>query len=391
MLKRSFRLTLLLATLAAAPAVHGQETLRVGLVTTLTGPGALLGNELKNGWDLGLATLNMKIGGLPTEMFVVDDQLKPDAAIAGIERLISRENVHVVAGILWSNIFLATYEAVLKSGRILIGTNANVQPLAGKDCNPLFMSTSWQNDQLYEATAKLVYDDGAKSIVLLAPNYQGGKDMMRVLGKALDGRVADSVLFKLGQVDFQAELSIVRAKNPAAVVVFAPGAMGIAFLKQWHALQLGKSIKLYSVAMVDNLTLPVVGEAAVGTSHVSSWDPTGSSPANQRFVRSYFAKHNKLPTEYAAQAYDAVFLLDSGIRGTGGKLDDKRAIVKAMRRVDFASVHGALSYNVNNFPIRDFFKREVVKEADGKFLLRGAGIAAKQLKDAYWAECKLTW
>jgi len=391
MLKKSSAIALAFAAIVAASAATAQEKLRIGLVTTLTGPGATLGLELKNGWDLGFATLGNRIGGLDTEVFVVDDQLKTDTAVSGVDSLISQHKVHVVAGVLWSNVLLAIYDRVLKSNTILMSTNAGPPQPAGEACSPLYISTSWQNDQFTDATAQIVKDDGVKSVLLIAPNYQAGKDLMGAFPKAYNGKIVDTILFKLGQTDFQADLSVIRAKAPEAVVAFAPGAMAIAFLKQWQSSGLGKTIKLYTINMVDSLSLPAIGDTVVGTSHVSPYDPTGKSEANAKFVKAYQAKVGRVPTQYAAQAYDAVFLLDSGIRAVGGKLDDKAALVRAMRKADFPTVRGHIKFNVNNFPIQDFLKLEVAPGADGKPAIRGVGVAVKDHKDAYFGACKLTW
>ncbi|MCW5770555.1 MAG: ABC transporter substrate-binding protein [Rhodospirillaceae bacterium] len=391
MLKKSIAIAMTLGVAIAAPQLHAQETLRVGLVSTLTGPGAGLGLELKNGWDVGVAALGGKIGGLETRIFVVDDQLKTDVAVSGVDQLVSQHKVHVVAGILWSNVMLAVYERAIKANTIVLSTNAGPPQLAGRNCSPLYMSTSWQNDEFMETTALLVKADGIKSVLLTAPNYQAGKDLMTAFPKNYSGKIVDQILFKLGTTDFQAELSVIGAKKPEAVVVFAPGAMAVAFLKQWHASGLGKKIKLYTINMVDSLSLPAIGDTVVGTSHVSPYDPTGASDANQKFVKAYVAKTGRMPTQYAAQAYDAVFLIDSGVRAVGGKLGDKAALIRAMRKGAFPSVRGHLAFNINNFPIQDFHKLEVVLGADKKPAIKGAGIVVKDHKDSYAAQCKLTW
>ena len=391
MLKKSIAIGLALGVMMAASAGSAQEKLRIGLISTLTGPGASLGLELKNGWDLGLVALGNRIGGLETEVTVVDDQLKTDTAITGVDSLISQHKVHVVAGVLWSNVLLAIADRVLKSNTILLSTNAGPSQLAGEACSPLFISTSWQNDQFMDATAQIVKDDSVKSVLLMAPNYQAGKDLMTTFPKVYDGKVVDTILFKLGQTDFQADLSLIRAKAPQALVVFAPGAMAVAFLKQWHSSGLGKSIKLYTINMVDSLSLPAIGDTVIGTPHVSPYDPTGKSEANAKFVKAYQAKVGRVPTQYAAQAYDAVFLLDSGVRAVGGKLDDKAALVRAMRKAEFPTVRGHIKFNVNNLPIQDFHKLEVALGADGKPAIRGLGVAVKDHKDAYFGACKLSW
>jgi branched-chain amino acid transport system substrate-binding protein len=391
MLKHSIVIGLALGAMVAATSAPAQEKLRIGLVSTLTGPGASLGLELKNGWDLGLAALGNRIGGLETEVFVVDDQLKTDTAVTAVEGLITRDKVHVVAGVLWSNVLLAIYDRVVKSNTIMMSTNAGPPQIAGEACSPLYISTSWQNDQFTNATGHIVRADGVRSVLIIAPNYQAGRDLMNAFPKVYDGQIIDTILFKLGQTDFQADLSLIRAKAPEALIAFAPGAMAVAFLKQWHSSGLGKTIKLYTINMVDSLSLPAIGDTVVGTPHVSPYDPTGKSEANVKFVKAYQAKVGRIPTQYAAQAYDAVFLLDSGIRAVGGKLDDKAALVRAMRKVHFPTVRERISFNVNNYPIQDFHKLEVVLGSDGKPTIRSAGVAVRDHKDTYFVNCKLSW
>jgi branched-chain amino acid transport system substrate-binding protein len=391
MLKKSITLGLALGALVSVSAASAAEQLRIGLVSTLSGPGAGLGQELKHGWDLGLERLHNKIGGLETEIYVLDDQLKTDKAVTGIDQIISQHKVQVVAGVLWSNILLSIYDRVIKSGAIMMSTNAGPPQLAGKECNRLFISTSWQNDQFSVSTADMVMKDGIKEAMLMAPNYEAGKDISAAFAHEFKGKIVDKILFKLGQSDFQADISLVRAKHPQSLVIFAPGGMAIAFLKQWHASGLASKVKLYTINMVDSLSLPAIGNTVIGTFHVSPYNPTGTSPANVAFVKAYVAKYGHVPTQYAAQAYDAVALLDSGIRAVGGKLDDRLALIRAMRKADFPTVRGHLGFNVNNLPIQDWHKLEVILGPDKKPMIRGVGVVVKDQKDDYYRQCKLTW
>lgn len=374
---------------AANPTSNSKLT--VGLITTLSGGGAILGEELKRGWDLGMQVVNNKIGGLETEVIVDDDQMKPDVAVSTAQRMVTQQKVDVVAGVLWSNILLAIRAPVLNSGTILLSTNAGPDELAGKQCNKLFLATSWQNDQWGEATARLLNADNLKDTYLIGPNYQAGKTILTAVAKGFKGKVDGLTLFKLGQTDFQAELSELRAKHPKSVVAFAPGSMGIAFIKQWHALGLSKTIPLYTINMIDYTTLPAMGDAAEGSLHVSVYDPSSKTPVNEKFVSAFKARYHTMPTQYAVQAYDAVLTLDAGIRALHGNISDKAALVRAMRQAKIASPRGTITYNNNNFPIQDWYKLKVVKGANGSQEIVKAGLAAHDLKDAFYQECPLKW
>lgn len=381
----------LVCVLTLGNAAVAQNSIKVGLLLTLSGGAAILGEEIKRGWDLGVNHVGGKIGGIDTEVQVVDDQVKPDVAVTAVERLINQEKVDVIAGVVFSNVMVAIYEPVFKSNTILLSTNAGPPQLAGKQCNPLFLTTSWQNDQYGEGTAVLMERDGIKNAFVLAPNYQAGKDVIAAFDRGFKGQKTGEILFKLGQADFQPELSEIRAKRPESVMIFAPAAMGVAFMKQWRALDLSKQMRLYTLNMVDSLTLPAMGDSVVGTSHVSVYDPTLDNPANRKFADAFQAKYGRPPTQYAMQAYDGVQALDSGIRKTKGNVKDRKALVAAMRQADFQSPRGPLSYNINNFPIQNMYKLEVVAAADGKPVIKGGGVVIPNQKDWHYTECGLTW
>ena len=382
----------LVAALALAAPAAAQE-LRIGFMNTYSGGGAVLGKHQDNGWKLGLAHVGWakdgdKIGGVPTKIFYADDQQKVDIGVKEAEKLLKQDKVQILAGIIWSNILMAVTKPAFEQKTILMTTNAGASPVAGAACNPLFLSTSWNNDQNPEALGKRMSDDKIASIYLVAPNYQAGKDMIAGLMRSLKGpKVVGQDLVKLGESDFQANISKLRAEKPAAVFAFMPGAMAIAFMKQWGASGVGKDIKLYTVFSVDNATLPAIGDAAVGSYHSSHWGTDLPFPANQKFVKDYVAKYNGQPSEFAAQAYDAVILIDAAVKALKGKIDDPMALAKALRHTAYASTRGPHSYNVNGVPVQNFYLREVVKGADGKPAIVTRGAIFEKHKDAYWQQC----
>ena len=387
-----YRAAALAGALALAAPASAQE-LRIGFMNTYSGGGAVLGKHQDNGWKLGLAHLGWakdgdKIGGVPTKIFYADDQQKVDIGVKEAEKLLKQDKVQILAGIIWSNILMAVTKPAFEQKTILLTTNAGASPVAGAACNPLFISTSWNNDQNSEALGKRMSDDKLASIYMIAPNYQAGKDMISGVMRSLKGpKVVGQDLVKLGESDFQANFSRLRAEKPAAVFTFMPGAMAIAFMKQWGASGMAKDIKLYTVFSVDNATLPAIGDAAVGSYHSSHWGTDLPFPANQKFVKDYVAKYNGQPSEFAAQAYDAAILIDTAVKALKGKIDDPMALAKALRHTPYESTRGPYAYNVNGVPIQNFYLREVVKGADGKPAIVTRGVILEKHKDAYWEQC----
>jgi branched-chain amino acid transport system substrate-binding protein len=319
-----------------------------------------------------------------------DDQAKPDVGVQVGERMVKRDRVNFVGGIIWSNVLLAVQPVVTDANVFMISTNAGASTLAGKQCNKDFFTSSWQNDQTPEAMGKLMQDDGVKNVYELSPNYQAGKDMLTGFERYYKGGIKGQILFKLTQQDFQAELSQIRSARPDAVFAFVPGAWGISLFKQFDAAGLRQNIKLYTAFSLDETTLAAIGEAAVGTYVTGFWSHDLDFPQNRKFVDSFRKKYGYDPSLLAAQAYDAPFLLDSAVKAVKGDLNNRDGIRKAMEKADFPSVRGPFKYNTNHFPIQNFYKVEVVRSPVGKIELKNRGIVFKDHKDSYAKECKLT-
>ncbi|MGH7002722.1 MAG: ABC transporter substrate-binding protein [Alphaproteobacteria bacterium] len=373
---------------AGAHAQDGQDV-RIGFVNTSTGGGAVIGDPLRKGWDLALERLQGKFGGLPAKIVYGDDQMKPDVAITVVDRMLGQDKVHFVVGPAWTNLMLAVKDRVLSSTAILISTVSGPSQLAGSGCSPYFFAVAWQSDQIPEATAQILNDDNVDNVYVLAPNYQAGRDVVRGFQRVYKGRIVDQNFFQLGLSDFQAELSAIRAKAPAALAVFAPGGMGIAFMKQWATSGLADKVKLYTMYVIDHVTLASMGDAANGSVFAFHWNAEGASPATREFVRAYQANYNAVPSIYAMQAYDAALLIDSAVKATGGKLSDRNALVLAMRKADFPSVRGALAFGANQFPVQDFFEFRVMNGANGIPMIKTGKTIFKAYADPYHKDCRM--
>jgi branched-chain amino acid transport system substrate-binding protein len=386
-------LTAVALSCAAAPTLGSAQELRIGFLSTTTGGGAVIGRHQVNGWRLGLEHEGWtkdgdKLAGVPTRIFEADDQAKPDVGLAAAERFIKQEKVQIIAGIIWSSIMVPVFKVAMEAKVGIIGTNAGTSLIAGPLCNPLFISTSWQGDQPAEALGTLISRDKVASIYLMAPNYQGGKDLVSGVTRTLQGvKIVETNMFKLGETDFQADISKVRALKPAALFVFAPGAMGPAFVKQWHASGVGKDVKLYTIHTIDGLTLPAIGDAGLGAIETIQWNHDLDNEVNKKFVKDYAAKYGHQPSYFAEQAYNAPRLIAAALRALGGKVDDTQALMKAMRKVTYPTPRGPYEYNVNGFPIQNFYKVEAIRGADGKLTMVNRGIVLAKHRDAYWEKC----
>lgn len=374
------------ATLVSVPATA--ETLKIGYINTFSGNRAIFGKHQKDGFDLAIKHLGGKIGGLDVEVVYGDDQGKPDAGRQAADKMLKKDKVHVVAGITWSNILAAVWKPVTRSKVFMISTNAGWSAMAGKNCNQYFFSTSWNNDNMPEAMGKLVNDEGKDNMFLISANYQAGKDMLTGFKRFYKGKIGGEILYRLGQEDFQAELTQIRAAKPKAIFGFLPGGMGIAFTKQYQALGMG-DIPLYSVFTIDYLSLKGHGKNAIGTFHTNYWDVSSKRPDNQKFIEDYKKEFKYHPSNFSAQAYDAPFLLDAAVKAVKGNLKNKQGMIAAMEKVTYLPSRGKFSYNINHIPIQDYYKREVIADDKGEPTIVTRGVVFRQHKDAYYKQCKM--
>jgi branched-chain amino acid transport system substrate-binding protein len=387
------RRTLLAAAAAgplAAPAVHAQPAagVKIGLVAVLTGPQAALGTHLRDGFLLGLKHLDNKLGGLPAEAIVIDDELRPDVAVAKVRTALERDRVDFVVGVVFSNILAAIMRPVTETGTFLISTNAGPSTFAGRGCNPNFFTVSYNNDQVHSVMGQAAQDAGYRRVFVMTPNYQAGRDAVAGFKSLFKGEVVDEVYVPLTQLDFAAELSRIAASRPDALFTFMPGGLGVNLVRQYRQAGLA-NIPFLSTFTVDESTLPAQGEAAQGFYSAAPWAPNMDNAQNQRFVRDFEATYPYVPGSYAAQAYDGAMLLDSAIRRVGGNLRDKDALRAAIRAADFRSTRGGFKFGTNHYPVQDFWLCQVERRADGKFQTATRRKVLENNVDPWAAECRM--
>jgi branched-chain amino acid transport system substrate-binding protein len=370
-------------------AANAQDNLRVGVIATLSGPPAVIGQQLRNGFELAVKTLGGKLGGRDTEILVADDELKPDVAVNKVKALIDRDKVDFIVGPVFSNILGAIEKPVTEANVILISPNAGSSSFAGKDCNPNFFVTSYQNDQIHEVLGQYAQESGMKKVIIIVPNYQAGKDAAAGFKHNFSGEVLDEIYVPLGQLDYSAELSRIAAASPDAIFAFLPGGMGVNFVKQFRQAGLADTVQFLSAFTVDESTLPAQQDAALGMLAGSNWAPNLDNPQNKAFVEAYVRAYNAIPATYAFQAYDAAMLIDSAVKAVKGNLADKDALRAALKRAEFKSLRGGFRFNNNHYPIQNFYLTKVAKRPDGKYETEIVKTVFTDYGDSYAKDCAL--
>ncbi|MCB2052939.1 MAG: ABC transporter substrate-binding protein [Geminicoccaceae bacterium] len=370
----------LAAALAAGPAVAQQPT-KIGMITTLSGGGAHLGVDVRDGFALALE----QAGRDDVELLVEDDAQQPETAKAIADKFVQRDGVKILTGIIWSNLAMAVVPAVVRQGVFYISPNAGPSQLAGRMCDPRYFNVAWQNNDLHAAMGAYMKTEGLKAPFILAPNYPAGTDALTGFKSEYGAQVAGEIFTQLGQTDYAAEIAQIRASDADSVFFFLPGGMGIAFLKQYAASGVG--LPVFGPAFsFDEIILGAVGDAALGVRNSSQWAHDLDNETNRKFVESFGEKYGRTPTLYASQGFDAANLILSAL--DQAKPEDEDAFRQALEKADFASVRGAFRFNTNHHPIQDIYIREVVA-GDGKPTNRLVGVAIEDHADAFAAECAM--
>ena len=376
--------------LAAGPAMAQQKSIKIGFVSTFSGPTAVIGNNMRDSFELALDHMGRKMGGLPVEVIYEDDGLKPDVGNQKTKKLIESDHVDFITGYIWSNVLLASVKPAFDSKTFLISANAGPSQIAGAGCSPYFFSTSWQNDQTPQAMGHYMNQKGVKSVFLIGPNYAAGKDMLSGVAATFRGKVIGEELTTWpSQLDFSAELAKAKAANPDAVFVFYPGKAGVQFLAQYAQAGLKGKIPLYTAFTIDELSLPLQKDLALGVPGAQEWVNDLPNAANKTFVADFEKKYpGKKPSFYGAQSYDAANLIAAAVAAVHGNLSDKAAVEAALMKADFKSVRGDFKYGNNHFPIQAFYLQDVVKQGDD-FVLKTVATIVKDNQDLFHSQCPM--
>ncbi|MEH6520114.1 ABC transporter substrate-binding protein [Sulfitobacter sp.] len=372
--------SLILSTaLAALSSGVSAEGVKIGMITTLSGGGAGLGIDVRDGFMLAIEQSDRT----DIEVVIEDDLRKPDVAVQLADKMIQSEKVDVMTGIIWSNLAMAVIPSATAQGKFYLSPNAGPSALAGKGCHKNYFNVAWQNDNLHEAAGAYAKGTGYKNSFILAPNYPAGQDALTGYKRMYDGELAGEIFTKLGQTDYAAEIAQIRASGADSVYFFLPGGMGISFLKQYA--DSGVDLPVVGPAFsFDQGILQAVGDAALGVINTSQWNKDIDNATNAAFVETFKAEYGRLPSLYASQGFDTANLLISALETAHP--DDADAFRAALEAANFDSTRGDFAFGPNHHPIQDIYAREVIKEGD-VYTNKIIGVALENHSDAYAADC----
>lgn len=381
-----------LAAGALVTSVQAANELKIGFLSTLSGPGGGIGIEVRDGFNLAMKLAGGTLGGLPTEVVFADDQLNPEVGKQLTERLLKRDRVNLMTGVIFSNVMLAVWPSIEQSKIFYVAPNSTPTRISGEGCSPYFFSASWPNEGHHEAAGHFATSKGYKNAYLIAPNYPAGKDALTGFKRGYKGKIVNEVYTKVNQLDYSAELAQIRAAKPDTLYAFLPGGMGINFLKQFGASGLSKEIQLVVPGFVsDQDIIPAVGEPMLGLFDTSHWAYDLDNDANRKFVAAFEKEYKRLPSLFAEQGYTTALIIDAAVKGAKGKVEDEKTFRAALMRAptQVKTPRGDWKAAPNGTPIQDYYVRQIVKDDKGRIVNKRIGTVLNGHVDFWAKDCKM--
>lgn len=380
---------MVLAALGASFAARAADPVKIGFITTLSTPAGYIGEDERDGFNLAVKQGGGKLGGVPIELIVEDDGLKPANAKQSVDKMI-QSGIRLYTGVNFSNVLAAVVPSVVAADYFYVSLNPGPSNFAGESCNRNYFVASYQNDAFHTAGGVAANELGYKRVVLLAPNYQAGRDALAGFKRTYKGEILAEIYTKLDQSDFSVEMARIRSLQPDAIYQFHPGGAGINFAKQYANAGLSKTVPMLMAGFsMDGRMLGATGNASEGFYTVGIWSSAMETKISQQFVQDFQKAYGRIPTDYAMQAYDTAQWIGSGLKAVNGDMTKSDAFRAAMRKAQFTSLRGKFQLNTNQHPIQDLYLMRIEKNASGELGPKVVRKIVSDDKDVYAEKCKM--
>jgi len=380
------------AALPNPTSAAGNPTIVIGVIASLTGPGAMAGQDELDGIITAVRQLGGRFANQEVKVVAVDDHGSPDTALQVTQRLLEHEKVDFVMTAISQASMAAIVRTLLDSRVFVLNLDATPIDLAGAGCSPSLFDLSTPPEALHEAVGAVLSSDKIHRLVVVGPDTPQTDLALTALKRTWNGEVVTVLRPRHGAATFAAELDAVRRLGPDAVYSLLTGGMGLAFVRDYAATGLKTEIPLIGLSNgFERPLLAAMDESALDVLTVSSWSPDLDFPVNRRLIADFEAEYARPVTSWVVQGYDAALLLDSAMRATNGRTGDRDAVRNALRRADFAAARGTLRFDANQMPSLTLYQRRVIRDAKGRLTLEMRGIAMRDWHNRHINECPMRW
>jgi branched-chain amino acid transport system substrate-binding protein len=364
-------LPLAVSLVGGAALAQSKEPVTIGAIEILTGPNNKYGIAIKNGFDLALESVNKNggvLGGRPLAIAYEDSAGNKDQAINAVRQLIGRSKVPLILGPTLSNEMFAAGPVANERKIPIVGTSTTANGITAM--GPYVFRTSLPEADVVPVTLKTAQQKlGVKKVAVMYANddafSKSGYDVMKGALEKLGIQTLTTETFGTKDTDFSAQMTKVKSVNPDAIVVscLVEPAAGILLAKKAQGFP--SNVRVIGGNGFNSPKIAeIAGDAAEGTLVGSPWFIGKADPASQKFVEAYKAKYNAEPDQFAAQAYDTLFIVAKAINDAGAAEPEK--IKDALGKVKYTGVMGPFAFTANRDPA-ETSGVVVIEMHDGKF------------------------
>ena len=361
-------------TVAFTVSAAAQEPIKIGVLGPNSGPYAIIGEEVRNGFDTYLSEVGSAAGGRKIEMIYEDTQAKPDVGLTKAKKLVEKDGVAFIGGVVSSSVAYALRDYIVSKNIPFIVTVASADGLTQKLAASNIFRTNSSGSQASHPLGKWLYDvAGYKKLVMIAPNYAMGYEQTGGFARtfvAAGGKIVKTLYPPLGAADFGPFLTSFDPTSADAVGAVFAGSDAIKFVKQYAEYGLKGKIPLIStILLTDDLILQEEGDAAIGITSASQYSSTLETAANKAFVDAYRKKYNRDPTLYSEASYVGARVVVEALKAVKGDIANTAAVTSAMSKVTFEAPRGQFRFDEYNSPVHNIYVFKVEKSG-GKLINR---------------------
>lgn len=349
--------------LDTAADAASQGPVKVGLLTALTGVFAANGRDEANGLALALSQVGHRVAGREIRLVIEDDQGAPGQTLAKARKLVELDKVDLLMGPLTSASGYALRDYVDQQHIPAVYFVA-ADDLTQRNRSPWIVRTSYASSQpmhpfgVYAATT-LRY----ARVATIAFDFSFGWECVggfQTTFEASGGRVVEHLWPPLGAPDYGPYLARIPRNVDAVCAVFS-GGDALRFLQQYHDFGLMGRIPLVGMGtLTDEHVLFEEHELAKGIITTLHYSPALGTPASRAFVRAYAGTYHRVPSYYSEIAYTAAQFLIRGLEAVAGRLDNRRALVAAMQKIELTDApRGPVRLDAWGNPINNIYIRRV--------------------------------
>jgi branched-chain amino acid transport system substrate-binding protein len=354
----------------ASASAQARTPIKIGVLAPLSGPLAALARDVVDGAKLYVDEVNGEMAGRKVELVVEDYEFKAAVALTKAKKLVERDKVNVLCGVVLSAAVLAMKDYVhAQEVPFIVSGAAVAEAITIEKPSPYIFRMSFSAGQIPPPLAKFTYDKlKARTATVIAGDTVGTIELVMGFARTfeeLGGKIVQELYPPIGTTDFGPYIGKIR-RDVNVVATLVPGADGIRFIKQYEEFGLKGKITVVDTApgITDIAVLPSTGMSAVGMYATNAYIHTIKSPANQKFVQAFKAKTGRDPGGPGEYTYSALAAINQALQATKGNIEDKPKFLEALRKMDLEAPRGRIRFDKYQHVIEDVIITRIDKEGD---------------------------